>query len=478
MTGIQKRGAGISCTMMLWTSLAFAANPTIDSAIVNLSTNEITIGGTHLIPSSGPPVVMLEAVDLTLLSSTNTKIVANLPGGLADGTYRLSVNNGSSTVAVIGIAIGAGSLALPYNGSALSASSVLNVTNTGPGGNTTAVSGQGGASSAGSGNQGGTGVGAYGGNSSGGGSVGGTGLYARGGSATATPDIAGKGLSAYGGYGASGTSTGGGPGLWATGGTAGSAGGQGGDGIDAFAGTSTGNGYPSDALYAVQNDQAGYAGEFIGNVIVAGNLAKSGGSFRIDDPIDPANKYLYHSFVESPDMKNVYDGNVVTDGGGSAIILLVAAHVRNDGNIPQFLQHPRSIVRQVRQVVAAHGELVQRIAHASAHPPSFDFADELSGRTTLSRPAIRLKYLAPIARVAFSRHTTISPFAKVSPICSGISLALPTPSCSRSRPLTGGASRTAMACSGGPSPCGRATRLPTHSNSNPRPGPENSVPGC
>ena len=26
--------------------------------------------------------------------------------------------------------------------------------------------------------------------------------------------------------------------------------------------------------------------------------------------------------------------------------------------------------------------------------------------------------------------------------------------------------------------CGRATRLPTHSNSNPRPGPENSVPGC
>ena len=322
MTGIQKRGAGMSCTMMLWTSLAFAANPTIDSAIVNLSTNEITIGGTHLIPSSGPPVVMLEAVDLTLLSSTNTKIVANLPGGLADGTYRLSVNNGSSTVAVIGIAIGAGSLALPYNGSALSASSVLNVTNTGPGGNTTAVSGQGGASSAGSGNQGGTGVGAYGGNSSGGGSVGGTGLYARGGSATATPDIAGKGLSAYGGYGASGTSTGGGPGLWATGGTAGSAGGQGGDGIDAFAGTSTGNGYPSDALYAVQNDQAGYAGEFIGNVIVAGNLAKSGGSFRIDDPIDPANKYLYHSFVESPDMKNVYDGNVVTDAGGSAVITM------------------------------------------------------------------------------------------------------------------------------------------------------------
>jgi hypothetical protein len=324
MTSTQKLGAAILCAMTVWTSLALAASPTIDSAIVNLSSNEIAIGGAHLIPASGSPVVMLDAMNLTVLSSANTKIVANLPSGLADGTYRLSVNNGSPTVAVIGIAIGAGSLALPYTGSASSTSSVLNIANTGPGGNTTAVSGQGGASATGSGNQGGTGVGAYGGNSSGGGSVAGTGLFAHGGAATATQDIGGKGLNANGGNGASGTATGGGSGLWATGGTAGSAGGQGGDGVDAFAGISTGNGYPSDALYAVQYDLAGYAGEFIGNVLVAGNLSKSGGSFKIDDPIDPANKYLYHSFVESPDMKNVYDGNVVTDGNGSAIITMPA----------------------------------------------------------------------------------------------------------------------------------------------------------
>jgi len=35
---------------------------------------------------------------------------------------------------------------------------------------------------------------------------------------------------------------------------------------------------------------------------------EGGGSFKIDDPLDPENKYLYHAFVESPDMKNIYDG--------------------------------------------------------------------------------------------------------------------------------------------------------------------------
>jgi hypothetical protein len=52
------------------------------------------------------------------------------------------------------------------------------------------------------------------------------------------------------------------------------------------------------------------------------DLSKSGGSFQIDHPLDPENKYLYHSFVESPDMKNVYDGTIVTDGAGTAIVTL------------------------------------------------------------------------------------------------------------------------------------------------------------
>ena len=43
---------------------------------------------------------------------------------------------------------------------------------------------------------------------------------------------------------------------------------------------------------------------------MTGTLTKGGGSFKIDHPLDPENKYLSHSFVESPDMMNVYNGNV------------------------------------------------------------------------------------------------------------------------------------------------------------------------
>jgi hypothetical protein len=59
-----------------------------------------------------------------------------------------------------------------------------------------------------------------------------------------------------------------------------------------------------------------------GSVDVHGMLSKGGGSFKIDHPLDPANKYLYHSFVESPDMKNMYDGNISTDGAGQATVTL------------------------------------------------------------------------------------------------------------------------------------------------------------
>ena len=59
-----------------------------------------------------------------------------------------------------------------------------------------------------------------------------------------------------------------------------------------------------------------------GDVHVVGNLSKGGGSFQIDHPLDPKNKYLYHSFVESPDMKNVYDGNITTNKKGLATVVL------------------------------------------------------------------------------------------------------------------------------------------------------------
>lgn len=54
-----------------------------------------------------------------------------------------------------------------------------------------------------------------------------------------------------------------------------------------------------------------------GDVQVIGTLTKSAGSFMIDHPLDPANKFLTHSFVESPDMKNIYDGVGVADANGN-----------------------------------------------------------------------------------------------------------------------------------------------------------------
>ena len=66
----------------------------------------------------------------------------------------------------------------------------------------------------------------------------------------------------------------------------------------------------------------GYAGYFNGDVRVTGNLYKGGGGFKIDHPLDPENKYLNHSFVESPDMMNIYNGNIVLDENGEAWVEL------------------------------------------------------------------------------------------------------------------------------------------------------------
>src|SRR5262249_44747827 len=64
----------------------------------------------------------------------------------------------------------------------------------------------------------------------------------------------------------------------------------------------------------------GLAGSFDGNVEITGTLSKAGGSFKIDPPPDPQKKYLSHSFVESPHMKNIYDGVVQLDNNGEAVV--------------------------------------------------------------------------------------------------------------------------------------------------------------
>ncbi len=65
-----------------------------------------------------------------------------------------------------------------------------------------------------------------------------------------------------------------------------------------------------------------FASVHSGDVTITGSISKGSGTFKIDHPQDPENKYLIHSFVESPDMMNVYNGNIVTDANGFATVTL------------------------------------------------------------------------------------------------------------------------------------------------------------
>lgn len=76
------------------------------------------------------------------------------------------------------------------------------------------------------------------------------------------------------------------------------------------------------AIFAKSNADSCYAVFAQGNAHVNGTLSKAAGSFKIDHPLHPDTKWLSHSFVESPDMMNVYNGNVTLDGAGKATVKL------------------------------------------------------------------------------------------------------------------------------------------------------------
>jgi hypothetical protein len=86
-------------------------------------------------------------------------------------------------------------------------------------------------------------------------------------------------------------------------------------GAGVFAQSASGTG-----IYAYS--YTGHAAYLDGRVYIRGPVEKPGGSFKIDHPLDPANKYLSHSFVESSDMKNIYDGVVALDEKGEAEVVL------------------------------------------------------------------------------------------------------------------------------------------------------------
>ena len=121
----------------------------------------------------------------------------------------------------------------------------------------------------------------------------------------------GSSNTAYGGAGAQifggGSQSGaGGMGAFIEGGSSNSS--AGGDGIEAVAGQGTAGSV--------------YAGYFAGDVKVTGTLSAGAKNFQIDHPLDPANKYLNHTSIESSEMVNIYSGNITTDDLGVATVQL------------------------------------------------------------------------------------------------------------------------------------------------------------
>ena len=156
-----------------------------------------------------------------------------------------------------------------------------------------------------------------------------TGIYAQAGNAASgSQQYGGTGLEAFGGSGdlSSSGDFGGGTGITADGGLGVSFGGPGGIftgsanvADDAFSG---GDGIVAIVGSSGTGDFAPSAGYFQGQITVTAGVNDSVGVLQMDHPLDPANKLLQHATVQSPDMKNIYDGNVTTDAAGEAVVEL------------------------------------------------------------------------------------------------------------------------------------------------------------
>lgn len=108
-----------------------------------------------------------------------------------------------------------------------------------------------------------------------------------------------------------------------------------------------------------------------GDVDVNGTLTKTAGSFRIDHPLDPANRYLSHSFVESPDMLNVYSGTATTDSKGAATV-----------ELPRYFEALNRDVRYQLTVIGA--EFAQAIVSSEVKAGRFSIRSD--------RPTVKVSW--------------------------------------------------------------------------------------
>jgi hypothetical protein len=121
-----------------------------------------------------------------------------------------------------------------------------------------------------------------------------------------------------------------------------------------------------------------------GNVSIAGNVSKGSGSFKIDHPLDPADKYLSHSFVESPDMMHIYNGLAALDSKGQAWV-----------NLPDYFQALNSDFRYELTAIGAPG-------------PNLYVAEEIAGnhfRIAGGQPGAKVSVQVTGGRMPTPRRT-------------------------------------------------------------------------
>ncbi len=108
------------------------------------------------------------------------------------------------------------------------------------------------------------------------------------------------------------------------------------------------DGYTAYGIYSSGSSATNnWAGYFSGNCRVTGTFDNSKSTMRIDHPLDPENMTLEHSTINSPEMLNVYSGNITTDGSGEAIVQL-----------PEYFE---SLNKDFRYQLTAIGSFAQAI---------------------------------------------------------------------------------------------------------------------
>jgi trimeric autotransporter adhesin len=293
--------------------------------------------------------------DLTLMPGANITITPGANSLTFAATGLLSTVAHDATLAGNGTATSPLGIALPLSltGATPTGNPLVLIHNTGEGSGMnsvgannpdahagTGVSGRGGISIT---NRGGTGVRGSGGDSDS--ATGGDGMTALGGNSNSA--MGGWGLTSFGGNSVSGT---GGIGIQAMGGSVDSGLGGGGTALTAFGGDSI-EGFGGVGLFGSAGTGAlgnGLAGKFAGDVEINGDFNVTGvKNFKIDHPLDPANKYLYHAAIESSEVLNVYSGNVITDAKGEVVV-----------NLPDWFE---ALNRDLRYQLTVIGTFAQAI---------------------------------------------------------------------------------------------------------------------